>query len=162
MPEVFANQSSAVRSRLVEILDGNNDGPGKLQEIADTLRELIPHYNWVGFYITLPGTRTLVLGPFAGQPTEHTRIEFGRGICGQAAERQSTFVVQDVSREDNYLSCSIKVKSEIVVPIFRDGSVIGEIDIDSHRRDAFTEEDSRFLEELALRTEPLVPKDFPE
>lgn len=161
MPEVFSNQSSAVRRRLVSILDGDNDGPGKLQETADALRELIPHYNWVGFYITLPGTRTLVLGPFAGEPTEHTHIEYGIGICGQAADRKATVLVQDVSKEDNYLACSIKVKSEIVVPIFRNGNVVGEIDIDSHRRDAFTEADSRFLEELARIAEQLIPIDFP-
>jgi L-methionine (R)-S-oxide reductase len=161
VPEAFTNQSSAVRRKLVDILDGDNDGPGKLQEIADALHELISHYNWVGFYLALPGTRTLVLGPFAGEPTEHTHIEYGRGICGQAAETRSTFVVKDVSKEDNYLSCSIKVKSEIVVPIFREGTVVGEIDIDSHRRDAFTEADTVFLEELARTAEQLIPIDFP-
>ncbi len=161
MPERVTVQATTVRRKITQIVNGDNDGLGKLQELADTLRELIPHYNWFGFYITLPGTRTLVLGPFSGEPTEHTHIGFGSGICGQAAERAETFVVPDVSRESNYLVCSIKVKSEIVVPILRDGSVIGEIDIDSHRRDAFTDEDTAFLEELAREVQPLIPEDFP-
>ncbi|HUX12019.1 MAG TPA: GAF domain-containing protein [Spirochaetia bacterium] len=162
MPERVPVESTTVRRRITQIVSGDNDGLGKLQELADTLRELISHYNWFGFYITLPGTRTLVLGPFSGEPTEHTQIPFGSGICGQAAERAVSFIVPDVSRESNYLACSIKVKSEIVVPILRDGDVIGEIDIDSHRRDAFSDEDRSFLEALAREVEPLIPRDFPD
>jgi len=76
------------------------------------------------------------------------RIPFGRGICGQAAERKETFVVQDVSKETNYLSCSPEVKSEIVVPIMKDGRVLGELDIDSHSLAPFTDEDREFLENI--------------
>ena len=84
-----------------------------------------------------------------GDPTIHVRIEFGQGICGQAAEREETFVIQDVSKEENYLSCSVNVKSEIVVPIFKDGKVVGEIDIDSHQLAPFSEVDRVYLEKLA-------------
>ena len=144
------------------ILTGDNDGLGKLQELADMLKGSIARYDWVGFYLTLPDGRTLALGPFAGQPTEHTRIRFGTGVCGQAADRGETIVIQDVTQEDNYLSCSVHVKSEIVVPIVRENRVIGEIDIDSHRRDAFGPEDRTFLEELAPRLAILVPPSFPD
>ena len=96
-----------------------------LQKICDLLHSRVSHYNWVGFYLTDPEKKDeLVLGPFAGDPTEHTRIAFGQGICGQAAERRETFVVQDVSLETNYLACSPFVKSEIVIPIFKKGNVV--------------------------------------
>ena len=81
----------------------------KLLGICGLLRENVAYYNWVGFYL-VNGRNELVLGPFVGEPTRHTRIEFGKGICGQAAERGEIFVVQDVSKESNYLSCSTKGK----------------------------------------------------
>ena len=83
---------------------------------------------------------------FAGDPTDHTTIPFGKGICGQVAESNSNFVVPDVEAQDNYIACSINVKSEIVVPLFKDGVNIGQIDIDSHMIDPFTEEDEKLLE----------------
>jgi len=88
------------------------------------------------------------LGPYIGKPTEHTKIPFGRGICGQAADRKETFIVQDVSKESNYLSCSPLVKSEIVVPIIKNNKVLGELDIDSHVIEPLTKEDIRFLEDV--------------
>jgi GAF domain-containing protein len=101
----------------------------------------------VGFYLVDPDSpRELALGPFAGAPTEHVRIAFGRGICGQAAEREETFVVQDVSEQTNYLSCSVHVKSEIVLPVFKDGKLVGELDIDSHVVAPFIGADEAFLE----------------
>lgn len=112
------------------------------------LIENVPHYDWVGFYLVDKAKKELVLGPFVGEPTEHIRIPFGRGICGQAAERRTTFVVQDVSKEGNYLACSPKVKSEIVIPLFKGGEIIGELDIDSHTLSPFTEEDRVFLEDV--------------
>ena len=92
--------------------------------------------------------KELLLGPFEGEPTEHVKISFSRGICGKAAEIKKTFVVQDVSKETNYLSCSPKVKSEIVVPIFKNGKIAGELDIDSHTPSPFTDEDKAFLEKI--------------
>jgi L-methionine (R)-S-oxide reductase len=81
-----------------------------------------------------------------GAPTDHTVIPFGKGICGQVAESNANFVVPDVSEQTNYIACSFTVKSEIVVPLFVDGVNIGQIDIDSHVIDPFTEDDERFLE----------------
>ena len=131
------------------IAAGCLDNSAKLQSICDLLRARVPHYDWVGFYVADAPTKTLRLGPFSGAPTQHARIAFGQGICGQAAERKETFVVRDVSRESNYLSCSIHVKSEIVAPVMRDGEVVAELDVDSHTPDAFSEEDRAFLEQVA-------------
>lgn len=123
-----------------------------LQGLCELLKQSIPHYHWVGFYLVDPlREQELVLGPFAGEPTDHRRIRFGEGICGQAAERRETFVVQDVSQETNYLSCSAKVKSEIVVPIFKEGKVVGELDIDSHELAPFSDEDRLFLESICAK-----------
>ena len=110
----------------------------------------VPHYHWVGFYFVLAGQKKLKLAQFAGKPTEHTIIPFGKGICGQVAESNETFVVQDVTEQDNYISCGFDVKSEIVVPIFQEGKNIGQIDIDSNTPDPFSEADERFLEFVNL------------
>lgn len=123
-----------------------DDADARLQAVCDLLKQEVPHYDWVGFYLVDPKKeRELVLGPFAGAPTEHVRIAFGQGICGQAAETKKTFVVQDVSAESNYLACSPDVQSEIVLPLLHQGEVMGELDIDSHTVGAFSEEDRAFL-----------------
>ena len=130
----------------------------RLQRLCELMRAQVPGYDWFGFYVARRGERLLDLGPFAGESTEHVLIPFGRGICGQAAERRETFVVDDVSAQANYLACSVKVKSEIVVPVIDPtlGDIAGEIDIDSHRAAAFGPEDRAFLERLAELVAPDV------
>ncbi len=91
-----------------------------------------------------------------GAPTDHTRIPFGKGICGQAAATENTFIVQDVTLETNYLSCSPDVRSEIVVPILKDGVVVGELDIDSHALAPFTDQDQAFLDAVCAQVAPLL------
>ena len=118
----------------------------KLLEICLLLNKNIDHYNWVGFYFANHDTQTLHLGPYVGAETDHIVIPFGKGICGQVAESNQNFVVPDVAAQDNYIACSFTVKSEIVVPLFVDGKNIGQIDIDSHVIDPFSELDERFLE----------------
>lgn len=128
----------------------------KLQTVCDLLQTQIDEFDWVGFYLANPKKeRELILGPFTGEPTEHTNIPFGRGICGQSAETKQTFVVQDVGQADNYLSCSIDVKAEIVVPILKDGVFVGQIDIDSHTRNAITPEHQQLLENICNRAAEL-------
>jgi GAF domain-containing protein len=118
-----------------------------VQLIADRLTD----YNWVGFYMLDPTEpEMLVLGPFHGAPTEHVRIPVSEGICGAAVAQGETVIVEDVSADPRYLSCSIETKSEIVVPVEANGKIVGEIDIDSHRLSAFGEEDRKFLEECAV------------
>jgi GAF domain-containing protein len=117
--------------------------------VAAIAREL-PHYNWTGFYMLDPADQqTLVLGSFVGDPTPHVRIPVSEGICGAAAASGETVIVDDVNADPRYLSCSIRTKSEIVVPIRAHGKVVGEIDIDSHTPAVFTDADRAFLEEAA-------------
>lgn len=118
----------------------------KLLAVCQLLSDSIPYYNWVGFYFANHETKTLHLGPYIGAETDHTEIPFGKGICGQVAVSNNNFVVPDVSAQDNYIACSFTVKSEIVVPLFVNGVNIGQIDIDSHIIDPFTEADEKFLE----------------
>lgn len=118
----------------------------KLATICQFLQDNISYYNWVGFYFANHDTKTLHLGPYVGAETDHTVIPFGKGICGQVAESNANFVVPNVAAQDNYIACSFTVKSEIVVPLFVNGKNIGQIDIDSHVIDPFSEADERFLE----------------
>src|SRR5210317_2605631 len=118
----------------------------KLKSICDYLKEEIDYYDWVGFYFNNGDKKELKLAEFTGEPTEHTIIPFGKGICGQVAVSNENFVVQDVSEQDNYISCGIDVKSEIVVPIFVNGHNVGQIDIDSHDTSPFSEQDESLLE----------------
>ena len=124
----------------------------KLNSVCQILFDNVDYYNWVGFYLVdKEKERQLVLETFVGEPTEHIKIPFGKGICGQAADRKTTFVVQDVASQDNYLSCSINVKSEIVVPILKDEQILGELDIDSHVLEPFDLRDREFLEQICLK-----------
>ena len=118
----------------------------KLLEICEVLKAEVAYYNWVGFYFKNGDKNELKLGPYVGAPTDHTIIPFGKGICGQVAVSNKNFVVPDVTAQDNYIACSVDVKAEIVVPLFKNGENIGQIDIDSNTPDPFSEEDERFLE----------------
>jgi L-methionine (R)-S-oxide reductase len=123
------------------------DARALMAELVALLERERPHYNWVGVYL-LEGTE-LVLGPYVGKPTPHTRIPLNQGICGAAASTGRTLIVDDVNADPRYLACSLETRSEIVVPIVRDGRVLGEIDIDSDTPAAFSEEDRKLLEGVA-------------
>ena len=118
----------------------------KLQQICDLLESEVSYYDWVGFYFKNGDKKELKLAQFTGEETEHTIIPFGKGICGQVAVSNKNFVVQDVSEQENYISCGWKVKSEIVIPIFVNNENIGQIDIDSHTPNIFTSKDEELLE----------------
>ncbi|AZQ42746.1 GAF domain-containing protein [Nonlabens ponticola] len=118
----------------------------KMQAICDLLQEQIDTYDWVGFYMANHDERVLNLWCQAGEQTDHVQIPFGKGICGQVAVSNENFVVEDVKAQDNYIACSIHVKSEVVIPLFKDGKNIGQIDIDSNTIDAFDKSDEEFLE----------------
>lgn len=141
-------KTEQLKNSLTNILSADKNINERLQEICTTLQTQVPHYDWVGFYFADANKQELHLGPFAGLPTEHTTIQFGKGICGQVAESNETFVVNDVNTEDNYISCNIDVKSEIVVPIFVNELNIGQLDIDSNILNAFTAQDKELLEWL--------------
>ena len=117
----------------------------RLQEVCSVLKESVPHYDWVGFYFQNGTKNELKLRAFAGEPTEHQIIPFGKGICGQVAESGENFMVPDVEAQDNFLACNMFTKAELVVPLYLGEKYIGQIDIDSATKDPFTEEDEEFL-----------------
>lgn len=137
----------SLEPKVLEIVkDDHKSVDNRLAEICELLQSKVDHYDWVGFYFKNGDKNELKLGPYAGAPTDHTIIPFGKGICGQVAVSNENFVVPDVAAQDNYIACSITVKAEIVVPLFINGENVGQIDIDSNTPDPFTEEDERFLE----------------
>jgi len=137
----------SLKPQVITILsDEKSDRNNRLFSLCQFLSESIPYYNRVGFYFANHETKTLHLGPYFGAETDHSMIPFGKGICGQVAVSNQNFVVPDVTAQDNYISCSFIVKSEIVVPLFVKGENIGQIDIDSHVLNPFSTEDERFLE----------------
>ena len=130
------------------------------QRAVELLHDRFAHYDWVGIYWLDANGSELVLGPWIGpEATEHTRIPVGMGICGSAAASGQTEIVADVNADPRYLACFPSTQSEIVVPIFADGQVTGEIDIDGSDLGAFDETDARFLEEIAALLAPLRPRD---
>ncbi|MBT3575872.1 MAG: GAF domain-containing protein [Candidatus Marinimicrobia bacterium] len=126
-----------------------------LQEISALLSSKVDHYNWVGFYIVDESGTNLILGPYVGATTDHVKIAFGKGICGQVAVSQTSRIIQDVSLEDNYLSCSSNVQSEVVFPIMKDDKFVAELDIDSHAISPFTELDTELLEAICEKLKHL-------
>lgn len=131
----------------------SSGAPDAPQKFCALLRRRVPHYNWVGIYWLRD--RTLHLGPWDGPAaTQHIKIDVGQGICGLAARQGSTVIVDDVNKDPRYLQCFLNTKSEIVVPIFAHGKVVGEIDIDSDRPAAFDELDRLFLEWCAELLSP--------
>ena len=152
-PAAHGDAMNLVRAAVAEA-----PGPtAAAQRAVELLHDRFPHYDWVGVY-WVEGS-DLVLGPWVGpETTEHTRIPIGTGICGAAAASGTTEIVSDVSQDPRYLACFASTQSEIVVPIFDGGEVVGEIDVDGTDLDAFDETDARFLEEIAALLAPLRPR----
>jgi GAF domain-containing protein len=138
---------ATLTDEIVAAVHAAPDADAAQQAAVGLLKARLPVYTWVGIYL-LEGD-DLVLGPYQGKPSPHTRIPLNRGICGAAASRKATIVVDDVNADPRYLSCSLETKSEIVVPILRGDDVLGEIDIDSDRPAAFGDDDRRLLEAVA-------------
>ncbi len=140
-----------VRHELSDLDARSRTSDDLMRGICGLLHDRMLKYNWVGFYMLEPGAKPpmLVLGPFVGAMTPHTRIPLDQGICGAAAASGQTVVVDDVNKDPRYLACSLETKSEIVVPIFVHGKVVGELDIDSHFPAAFTPEDQQLVQHCA-------------
>jgi len=146
--DLFGDTLNKVRAAI----DSERDADRVMHTTVRLLKQEMPDYSWVGIYL-LDGNE-LVLGPFAGKPSPHTRIPLGRGICGAAAAEEQTIIVDDVNKDPRYLACSLDTRSEIVVPIMLDGQVFGEIDIDSDKLAAFGHADQAMLEQIAEHLAP--------
>jgi L-methionine (R)-S-oxide reductase len=140
--------------KAIALLSISAEGPRTLERILSLLKA-VPKYSWIGIY-AVEGDE-LVLRAWKGdRPTEHVKIPLGKGVCGAAAASGKVENVPDVSKDPRYIACFPETKSELVVPIFRDGKVIGELDIDSNEPAAFDERDVRALEELARHLSPFL------
>ena len=140
-----------VRDEISRLAKTARSAPELMQSMARLLHDRMLKYNWVGFYMLEPGADppVLLLGAFEGAMTPHTRIPLNQGICGAAASSGQTVVVDDVNKDPRYLACSLETKSEIVVPVFVHGKVVGELDIDSHFHAAFTSEHQALVQHCA-------------
>lgn len=147
-------QAPALIAEIEGILHGTNGGADPIDRLMQFLHDRIPRYTWVGVYLLKGGE--LILGPYRGKPSPHTRIPLNQGICGAAASQKQTVIVPDVNADPRYLACSLETRSEIVVPIMDGPICLGEIDIDSDRPDAFGPADQEFLEAVAARLVPLL------
>lgn len=138
-------QYETVIKQLDALLTGESNVVANLSNASALLNQFLDRVNWVGFYVT-EGNQ-LVLGPFQGMPA-CVRIPFGRGVCGAAAETKTTQLVADVHQFPGHIACDSASNSEIVVPIIKDGNVIGVLDIDSPEKNRFDEVDQRYLEKF--------------
>ena len=140
-----------IRNELTEVAQAVATARELMQAMVKLLHDRMLKYNWVGFYMLEPGAKPpmLVLGEFQGAITPHTRIPLNQGICGAAASSGQTVVVDDVSKDPRYLACSLQTRSEIVVPVFVRGTVVGELDVDSHFAAAFTPEHQDLVQHCA-------------
>lgn len=137
-------QYKALIPQITALLAGENDLVANLANVSAALKEQFGWF-WVGFYIVKNGE--LVLGPFQG-PVACTRIRKGRGVCGTSWEKATTLIVPDVEKFPGHIACSSLSKSEIVVPLMHNGSVVGVLDVDSDAYDSFDETDKRYLEQV--------------
>jgi L-methionine (R)-S-oxide reductase len=141
-PELYAELIAAADA----ITAGEPDGVANMANCAALLAEFLPDLNWAGFYRMVGGT--LVLGPFAGRPA-CIRIAPGQGVCGTAAATGKTQLVLDVHAFPGHIACDAASRSELVVPVKRNGAVIAVIDLDSPLLARFDADDAAGLEALA-------------
>jgi GAF domain-containing protein len=150
----MTNDYSATLTAIREALPTERTARTRLQRAMSIINGRHPKCEWVGIYL-LRGD-TLELGPYVGEVTEHTRIPIGRGVCGTAVAERRNQLIEDVLKLDNYLACSATVRSEIVVLIWHEGGIVGQIDADCDQLGAFGPEDEAFLTEVASLLAPLV------
>ena len=140
----------SITQQIEALITGEPDLTANLANIAAALKEQFGWF-WVGFYMVKENTNTgnyeLVLGPFQG-PVACTRIAKGRGVCGTSWAKGETIIVADVEKFPGHIACSSASKSEIVVPIFKDASVVGVLDVDSELLDQFDTIDQQYLEAI--------------
>ena len=153
---MILSEKKIIIKKIKSILSNKDIWEGKMFKICDLIKKSLKRYDWVGFYFSDLINKKLKLVAFSGDPTEHSIIPFGKGVCGQVANSNKPLIVPDVKSEKNYISCNINVKSEIVVPILINNMNIGQIDVDSNTINAFSDIDKIFLEEIC----ELVSKNY--
>ncbi|MCR8556780.1 GAF domain-containing protein [Mucilaginibacter sp. BJC16-A38] len=139
-----AEQYQSLIPQIEALLMGEPDLVANMANVCAALKEQFKWF-WVGFYLVKDGE--LVLGPFQG-PVACTRIGLGRGVCGAAWEQEKTLVVPDVDAFPGHIACSSASRSEIVVPVFKDGKVVAVLDVDSDELDQFNEIDAQYLQQI--------------
>jgi len=144
-PSAKAEQYALLSQQLGSVFENERDFIANMANCAALIYNTLPDLNWAGFYL-LRGN-DLVLGPFQGKPA-CVRIPLGKGVCGTAAQRQSTIVVEDVNQFPGHIACDIASQSEIVIPVVKDENLIGVLDIDSPIVKRFNAEDAAGLETL--------------
>lgn len=147
------NTYDSVMAQAKSLTEGIDNNIGALANLCALLKDTFPHYFWVGFYLVRNGQ--LQLGPFQGPVACYT-IAKGRGVCGSAWQQAATIIVPDVEQFPGHIACSSRSRSEIVVPVMRNGEVAAVIDVDSEQLAAFDTSDQQGLEQLALICEPFV------
>ena len=147
MPENKKHLFETLLKEVADSLRTATTSESALESVVNILSSGVEYFTWTGFYL-VDGDE-LQVGPYVGKTTPHTRIKIGEGICGAAAKTGETIIVADVNSDPRYLACSLETKSEIVVPLMDGDKCLGEIDIDSDSKAAFTEADGEFLERVA-------------
>jgi GAF domain-containing protein len=156
MNDLNTKQNLVIDS-IIRTLQTETSATAALTKVVELLAEANPTWHWVGFYYLI-NEGTLKLGPYVGHPTEHTFIKVGDGVCGTAVKEEKNQLIDDVSTLDNYIACSIGTRSEIVVLIYHEGRIVGQFDIDSDDRAAFSRADEEFLERAAIVVAPMVAR----
>lgn len=141
----LADQYRTVHDQLTALLEGEKNTIANLSNTAALLNQFLPNINWVGFYLLEEDE--LVLGPFQGLPA-CVRIPFGRGVCGTSLAQNKTIVVEDVHQFPGHIACDAASRSEIVIPLHKDGKIFGVLDIDSPITNRFSSKDQQGLETL--------------
>lgn len=145
-----------VNKRINSVLDSKLKNVEKLESICEILRENFENFEWVGFYLIDPEREnTLILGPFSGETTTLVKIRYGEGILGQVAKNEKTMVIHDMSKEVKYLVRNSNVKSEIVIPVFKNNMFAGGLKIDSYAKFSFTKDIKEFLKDIRDIISPL-------
>lgn len=152
LDEISQNRIAETAEDFIKTASGPRSA---MEAVVNLLFAGVPYYDWVGIYLVAK-EEMLILGPYRGDPSPHERIPIGQGICGAAAREGQSIIVDDVNSDPRYLTCSVKTKSEIVVPIIKEGRVIGEIDIDSEKPAAFSDIDRTMLERIALALSEII------
>lgn len=148
-PAAYASKAELhanLREAALALTDGEPDGVANMANLAALIWQYLPDLNWTGFYRRIGDG--LVLGPFIGKPA-CLRIPLGEGVCGRAAAEGVTQLVPDVQAYPGHIACDAASRSELVVPVFREGAVVAVIDLDSPLPARFDEEDARGIEALA-------------